>query len=386
MLPPEYYDDLADNVVRLFQPVITDILEDMARRIVKMGEVTSTAKWQMERLEALGASQEYILQQMERLTGQTQGEIRGLFAQACVDTTEYDNRIYRAVGLTPQSLQESEFLRQIAATGLERTENTFFNLTQTTAQTATKQLENALDRAYLQLVTGAFDYKQVITWAVKDLARQNIGAITYPSGHVDSLDVVVRRAIITGVSQTAGELSLSNARAMGCDLMELTAHAGARPTHAVWQGQLVSLSGRIGYLSLSDIGYGTVTGFKGTNCRHDWHPYFEELSKEAYSRLKLQEYANKVVYFSGKKLSYYDATQKQRYLERQIRRWKREYLALRAGGLDTGEASARLAAWRQRQKDFLGQTGLHEDNFRSQVVGFGRSEAVKARAQARHVA
>ena len=30
----------------------------------------------------------------------------------------------------------------------------------------------------------------------------------------------------------------------GCDLVEVTAHAGARPSHAEWQGKIVSLSGQ----------------------------------------------------------------------------------------------------------------------------------------------
>lgn len=40
-----------------------------------------------------------------------------------------------------------------------------------------------------------------------------------------------------------GEISLANAKDMEQDLMEISAHAGARPSHAEWQGQIVSLSG-----------------------------------------------------------------------------------------------------------------------------------------------
>lgn len=68
-------------------------------------------------------------------------------------------------------------------------------------------------------------------------------------------------------------------------------------------------------------------------------------------------------------------------MERKIRKWKREYMALDAAGLDTSEASSRLSMWRARQKDFLEKTGLMEDTFRSQVEGFGRSQAAKARAE-----
>ena len=67
-----------------------------------------------------------------------------------------------------------------------------------------------------------------------------------------------------------GEIFLANARDMDQDIMEISAHAGARPSHAEWQGQIVSLSGdNTKYLSLDDIGYGDVDGFLGANCRHN---------------------------------------------------------------------------------------------------------------------
>ena len=81
--------------------------------------------------------------------------------------------------------------------------------------------------------------------------------------------------IITGVNQTCGKLQELRADEVGWDLMELTAHSGARPSHMSWQGKIVSRSGKKGYLSLDDIGYGTATGFKGVNCRHDWYPYYK---------------------------------------------------------------------------------------------------------------
>lgn len=70
--------------------------------------------------------------------------------------------------------------------------------------------------------------------------------------------------IRTAVSQLTGEISLMNANDMGQDLMEISAHIGARPSHAHWQGKIVSLSGtNPKYLTLEDIEYGEVRGFKG---------------------------------------------------------------------------------------------------------------------------
>lgn len=383
MLTPGYLDKLPEPVLKLFRQVEEDILTDMARRISKMGAVTETADWQRWRLEQIQLTRSDITVQLSKLTGLTQQELRRLFQEAATQSIQADDEIYRAAGLSPGSPNDSPELLQLLNGGMQQTCGSFQNLTRTTANTATQQFEQALDRAWLQVSSGAFSYQAAIRTAIKSLAVTGMQAIQYPTGHIDTLEVAVRRAVLTGVGKTTGEICLAHAEEMGCDLMEITAHPGARPSHMEWQGKIVSLSGRKGYLSKSDIGYGTGAGFKGWNCRHDWFPFFEGLSENAYPREKLREYENQTVTYNGKTLSYYDATQQQRYIERQIRRWKREYRMMDAAGQDTTQASMKLAKWRATEKDFCKQTGLDRDGFRSQVEGFGRSEASRATWEAK---
>lgn len=63
----------------------------------------------------------------------------------------------------------------------------------------------------------------------------------------------------------------------------------------------------------------------------------------------------------------YEARQRMRYNERQIRRWKREGVALNAAGLDSSEAAAKVSAWQARQQDFIDQTGFKRDYARETV-------------------
>lgn len=382
MLLPDYLDKLPESLVTLFQQVEEDILEDMARRILKTGKLTDSAQWQVWRLEQLGEEKEFIRYHLQKLTGKTQGEINALFQEAGAQALYYDDLIYKAFGLTPGKINDTPALLNLLNSGAMQTNRTFQNLTATTANTATQQFERALNRAWIQISSGGFDYKTAIQRAIKDLARSGIQSIVYPSGHTDSLDVAVRRAVLTGVNQTAAKLSEARAEEMGCDLVETTAHPGARPSHALWQGQIFSRSGKHPKYPdfVSSTGYGTGPGLCGWNCRHSFFPFFEGLSESAYPRSKLREYEEKTVTYNGKTLSYYDATQQQRYIERQIRRWKREYLMMDAAGLDTTQASVKLAQWRAAEKDFCKQTGLDKDGFRSQTTGFGKSEAAKARS------
>lgn len=387
MLLPDYLDSLPDSVVDLFRRVEEDILEDMARRIVKTESITDTAQWQAWRLEQLGETRQAIRYHLQRLTGKTQGELNALFQAAGGQALYYDDQIYQAAGLTPGKANENPALLNLLRAGARQTQNTFLNLTATTANTATQQFERALDRAWLQISSGAFDYQTAIRRAIKDLAGTGLQSIQYPTGHIDTLEVAVRRAVLTGVNQTAARLSEARAEEMGCDLVETTAHAGARPSHIDWQGKIFSRSGKSRKYPdfVSSTGYGTGPGLCGWNCRHSFFPYFEGLSESAYPREKLREYENQTVTYNGKTLSYYDATQQQRYIERQIRRWKREYRMMDAAGMDTTQASSKLAQWRAAEKDFCSQTGLDRDGFRSQVEGFGRSQASRAVQAAKKV-
>lgn len=382
MLTPEYLDGLPESILSLYAEAEEEILCDMARRISAYDYWIPAADWQYQKMLETGRTREEILRVLSSKTGRSQEELRQLMQQAANDSLRADEAIYRAAGATGPSIMESAALKNILNAGFKLTQQTFRNLTRTTAQIAGGQFEHALDKAWLKVQSGAFSVDAAVQSAIKELCAQGVGSIKYPSGRVDTLETAVRRAVVTGVNQTCGQLQLERAHEMGCDLMELSAHAGARPEHAEWQGQIVSLSGAKGYLTLRDIGYGDVTGFKGVNCRHDWNPYFEGMPR-TWTDKKLRELNEPKYEYNGKKLTEYEARQQQRYNERQIRRWKNENLAMSAAGKDTAESAVKLKEWQAKQRDFLDQTGLKRQQSREQVAGFGRSEAARASAAAK---
>lgn len=382
MLTPEYLQSVPDAMVELYAQAEADILADMARRINGFDMFIPSAQYQMQMLEGMGALRSDIVRELSRLTGKSKKELTAIMREAGMETLAADEAIYTAAGLSSSPAAASPAVQEVLAAGLKKTNGLFTNLTKTTANTATKQFERALDRAYMQISSGAIDPATATKNAIKSLAKDGVGAITYPSGHVDSLEVAVRRAVITGVNQTCGKMQEARADELGCDLMELTAHAGARPSHAEWQGQIVSRSGRPGYLSLDDIGYGTGAGFKGWNCSHDWRPYFEGMPR-TYSKELLDSYTAKDYEYNGQKMTEYEALQQQRSIERSLRRWKRENVAMKAAGLDTTESAAKIAKWQGVQKDFLNQTGLKRQADRESIAGWGRSQAASAKADVR---
>lgn len=402
MLRPEQVEDYAQRCAAAFDDLELGILLDIARRIANANYMTEGAQWQAERAQALGASRKHLAVRMEQLMADAAPQVAAIFAQAMLEAEEQDNRFYRAAGQPePEGIGTSAVAQQLAQSGYRRTMNTLYNLTQTRALMGNhnlpvavqNQLARILDQGHMGAVTGAFSYDQIVRRGIKELASEGVDAITYPSGHTDKLETVVLRAMRTGINQTAMDISQHNAESMDVDVMELTAHGGARTgdgqadftNHSWWQGKLVSLSGQPGYLTLDDIGYGDVRGFAGANCRHNWHPFWPGISKPAYTQEMLDEYNAPKFPYNGQMLTEEQADRRQRALERQIRRWKREYvLAKETNQTDLQSAAAgRLAAARGRLADFLQQTGRHKQQLRETVPGFGRSEASSAAWAAR---
>ncbi len=388
MLSPEYYDRLCDDLIKLYADLDNAIISDIVRRLMKNGEMTETAKWQAKQLQESGMVYDDILAEIASRTDATKNHVKTLFEDAGVQAVKNDNVVYKAAGLEG-IIKLSPAAMQTLNAGYAKCSGDLSNLTLTTANTAQQAYITACNNAYMQISSGAFDYNTAIRNAVKAAAKDGT-EVLYPSGHRDKLDVAVRRSVLTGVGQTCRQLSLINAQDMGCDLMEITAHSTARPSHAEWQGQLVSLSGRKGYLSLKDIGYGTGDGFGGWNCRHDWYPFFEGISVRNYTEERLREMNAKNIEYNGKKYTEYEISQMQRKFERDIRSLKREAVAYDTArnnapddkvkqqfSDDFTTISVKLKNKERQLRDFLEKTGQLPDNARTQVLGFGRSTAQK---------
>lgn len=390
MLTPEQLAHCADDIINLYSQLEEEIVRDIARRIAKTGIMTDTGIWQAQHMQELGTLHSDVLSSVAKYCDRTESELKKLFEDAGVTATEYDNEIYRQNGLNPKSLKVSDVQMQLLEAGFKKTQGNLSNLTLTTAVSSQTSFINACSLAELKASSGAFTPQQAIADAIRQVAQDGAFVI-YPSGHRDRLDVAVRRNVMTGIGQTTGQICLANAQELGCDLMEITAHAGARPSHAAWQGQIVSLSGQRGYLSLSDIGYGTGDGFKGWNCRHDWYPYFEGSSR-MYSAKDLEELnAKNIEYPDGSMHTLYEAEQQQRAFERKIRATKRTLAAcdealnnlsdeelLQKLEKNFSHYSVKLKRQESELNSFCNKTGLLKDNSRSQAYGFGRSTAQKA--------
>lgn len=389
MLPPSYLDAMPDAFVQLAQQVEDEILQDVARRIGKMGTLTETADWQLWRYQQTEAVRENVVKLLAKYSGKSEATIRRLLKEAATEAMEREDAIYYHYNLEPTPFEESAALNNLLNAGARQTCGTWRILTATTANTVSGAFERTLDVAWGKVATGAFDYKTAVKQAVDSLADE-MPEITYPSGHTDSLEVAARRAVLTGVNQTAGKLQEARMDEMNVEFVETSAHGGARPSHAEWQGRRFHRGGAVDYLGKhypdfeQATGYGTGAGLCGWNCRHTFFAVFPELGDPpTWTEESLQELNARNIEYNGKLYTQYEINQMQRARERNVRKWKKRYLAESAAGVDTTNAAVHLKAARQSLSEFAKATGGRVDSARTSVPKFGRSEASKASAQAR---
>lgn len=396
MITPLWYTYEFD-LLKTHKALQEEILRDIARRIAETNmNITETAAWQAEMAQKSGILYDDIIEEITKRTGGTAAEIRQIFKDAKVEVFNYDTEMLLDNGQSPEAVKYiSPKMMNTMKAALTKTATEAKNLTKTTAITSQTAYLQACDLAHQKVVSGAFSYQSAVKTAVKFAAKQGVKVI-YPSGHISSLDVAIRRSVLTGVNQTAGNLQNMRANELECDIMEISAHSGARPSHAEWQGKLVSRSGAKGYLSLDDIGYGEVTGFMGANCRHNWYMYFGGM--RMYTPEELDNMNNRTATYNDEEYSEYDALQIQRKFERDIRRYKSELVmydeAMKIAEGDVSElktefnfTAQKLKSKENELKDFCEQTSLRRDRYREQVfavktekniANFGRSTSGKA--------
>lgn len=352
MLSPQELGHMTDDIEKIWQELEDELLADIAQRIVKNDYTfPATAAWNKYKLEEIGVQYDYIVRQLSqtlRLSEKQVKRIIGESVQAAVDT---DNLVFNAAaeaGLLESVTDTSELISKFIADGVKATNGELRNFARTYAAEASRAYEHAIDQAYLQVTNGFYTAQQASQTAIEQLARQGITSAITPSGRREHADVIVRRAVRTGTNQAALKAQEANFFAMEAQLVEVTAHYGARPSHAEWQGKIYEWTkpGQQKQTSYPDFvsatGYGTGAGLGGWNCRHSFYPFFEGLSERAYEPLNRRE-TERV----------YDLEQQQRYNERMIREWTRRQKMLEAGGCDASKEREKVKEWNRRNNTLI---------------------------------
>lgn len=342
---PSYEDYLDQTVARRYRKLEIDIMRDIVRRIQKTGKITSSADWQILRLTIMGNSTEEIRKMIKEAAMLSEKDIQKLYDDVIEKEYTRSADLYKAVGADFIHYEQNAELQQLTKALVTQTNNDLESITGTTGfmldygdgqglrfTIHTQIFDDYLNNAVMGIASGAFDYNTMIRRTVTQMTNSGLRTVDYASGRTDRVDVAVRRAILTGLSQLSGKISDDNAAKLQTEYFEIQWHAGARPTHQVWQGRVWSKK------ELVDVcGLGTVTGLLGANCYHSYYPFIPGVSERMYSdewlkQMNIEENTPKS--FMGKDYTAYEARQHQRYQERCMRAQREKVELLKEGGAD----------------------------------------------------
>ena len=380
----KYKDQVADKIVARYISLEERIQQDIARRIKKVGEITSTADWQINRLRILGYSSEDIEREIKKTLDASYPEMFELYDKV-IDWEYVRNKdIYEQINAEFILFEKNEQLKQITDAIIRQSLEDLENVTKSLGfyldyngkkvLTPLSQVySNYLDNACFDIVTGAFDYGSVLRRVVTQLTNSGLRKIEYGSGYASRVEVAARRAVMTGVANLTGEIADYNAKKLGTEYFEVEWHAGARPTHAVWQGRVWTKE-----QLYSVCGLGTVTGLLGANCYHAYYPFFPGISRRNWSDEWLEEQnrkESKPKEFRGKEYTLYEAKQRQRQMETAMRAQREKVQMLQDGGADRQEVMLQKAKYQGQLNEYAAfsrKMGLKEERERIYIDGRGR--------------
>lgn len=379
-----YRDKYADEIEGLFYDLENRIMLDIVRRIKKEGQITSTADYQIGKLSELGYSSDEIESGLKKALNASYGDIWKLYDDVVEQEYTRNKTIYEQINGKFIPYEDNERLQQQIEAAKKQAGGDLENLTKTlgvvesvggqmTFLPLTDYYRKALNNAVMDIASGAFDYNSVLQRTVNTLTRSGIRTIDYASGYSSRLPVAARRAVLTAVSQLAGEISEMNAEKLGTEYFEVTYHSGARPSHRKWQGRVYTKEELVRI-----CGLGEKTGLKGINCYHDYYPFIPGVSERKYSDKWLREQEkleNKKKTFGGKKYTAYEARQKQRQMETSMRAQRQKVRCLEEGGADPEDiiiAKARYQGQLQEYRKFSNAMGLKAQTERVYIDGLGK--------------
>lgn len=387
---PALLDALPEELAELFRGLEDTLLDEICSRLALKDQLNEVTVQAIRALRSHGIDLEDIEKAIRKTTGISEKKLKELLD----DVVERNQRYYTDL-IDLAHVTQPETLVSVEDTWAiyEQTKQTMRNLTRSmgflvdagrTMLPPAKAYQWALDNATMQIQSGAISYNQAIKSSVQQLAG-GLKVVNYESGHVDHIDVAVRRAVMTGVNKICDQYTNQSAEYLETRYFEVSAHSGARDkpgtspwsSHKDWQGKVYyqSESGEPDPLGLYDdlvetTGYGYVDGLTGANCRHHKYPYVPGVSERTYTDEQLEHIDDGLgCTFDGKTYTAYEATQMQRRIERQIRAQKKLRNAYKEAGLseDVTAANIKLRRLNAEYSRFSKAAGLPEQPERTKV-------------------
>ena len=241
-----------------------------------------------------------------------------------------------------------------------------------------KALENSqeyldvLNKNAMATVLGEKSRTEAIRETIEEMSKKGIPAFVDTTGREWSPEAYVDMDIRNTAKNAALAAEFASLDELGQDIILVSSHSGSRPLCAPYQGKFYSISGKSGtitdargktytYTPLSETSYGEAAGLFGINCGHRMRGVSDGT------------FINREKEYDGEETGEeYKKVQRQRAMERQVRKKKTEANMLEAAGdKDAARDLRRLAAEDERKlRAYCDKEGLSFRRDRTEVYGY----------------
>lgn len=263
---PSVLDALPEELTELFRGLELKLLEEICSRLRLVDQLNEVTVQDIRALRAHGIDLEDIKKAIRKATSVGEKKLDKLLDDVVAHNQRYYTEMVDLAGVTaPERLVNEADIAAIRRQTWGAYKNITGSMGFLTVQGGRlmvtepeKVYEQALDNALMQIQSGAVSYNQAISEQVKRLADRGLcvaydkngnllkNRVAYESGHVDCVDVAVRRAVMSGVNALNQRYREQSMDYLGTNLVEVTAHLGARnipgplgfEAHSEWQGKV----------------------------------------------------------------------------------------------------------------------------------------------------
>ena len=363
--------NLEDKDVRILTEPYTELdiktIQDIIDRIVAMGDLSLLSQNELNAIKEKDRKEifEKTLEEVGFLTAYMNNATKKIYNYYAHYLIRNNKELFKYRGLKVK-LNPTQL--EMLNSGLKEIQNLLRNFTGTVAFASETTYVEAVDKAFLEVLSGNKTYQDAIYQTYKELAQKGI-KLTDSIGRNVQLETAIERNLRMGLQNTANRISDSLFNELGCNGYEVSAHIGARPTHAIAQGRQYALTRENANKYGVGYWYDTVDGepiaelWNDYNCRHDYYPIILGVSKPNYTNNELNNMRNDELYKN---------IQKQHYYESKIRNTKRAINSL-DNSKDKEVLKAKqslensLKRYRAKYREFNKQVGLKPDYTRTRV-------------------
>lgn len=366
-------------------------LARIGRRLKATGRLSAYDQKALKNIVNITGDMNAIYADLARVTGQNIKEVQTAFERFMDDNMALYKPLYdfRNIPFVPYA--ENPIAQQIVTHWVKETAGEMINLSRTKALSVVKYglkngervpigveslqgaYQSAIDKAVFNVTSGVGDFYSNMRDVIEDLGGSGV-RIDYGNDVTRSIDSVIRQNMLYAVKQMQTDYDNQVGQELGCDGFEVNFSATCRPSHAFMEGRMFSKNGdkTVDGVTYPD-GTEALERLNDYNCHHRKMSVILGVSEPRYNAAEIAEKNRKtseVIEYDGKKKTRYEWIQKQREIEREVRKQKTTANMAKAAGDKqlVKDCNTRIKALKAKYNDLTESVGLQKTEERMRVT------------------